>query len=868
MKNHIFTKFTFLLLICLQIFAVTILAENNTTKLSDEKILEILEQTIFPELKLIDSSFIEAIQHIEKLSAQYASNKKGIKINCSSNIFVLCKEKINIHLSNCSLIFALNFLCELNDLSYRIQDGELFIFPEPEKVGGNNVLSNRNQDSEFFIFPEAKKIRGNNASLKKNGILISDEVCKQIFSPYLEGTETPLFITSDSLINAYHVLYEESILQLENAMASKLPEILTFILSKLKNIEKEVTGNTNLVFAAKTRANIVVGIAMKLIDNSFNFEDTELDKILVDEIKKITEAKIIEKPKWLGEPEKEFLALDYSKFKPRGFYTKSEKLKKYFRAISWLQSIPFYVKNDKDFMAILMLGSTITYERFSTDYEKRQDFHNFFKTYKSFIGEKDDWDLITAAYESQIDLSYYFLKRKRKLLIEKAQKHSENSKINDQIMFPPEKSNSINKLNFRIISSYRTPSAILFQQTTDRRYIHRPFPEGLEICVALGSKFAEDKIVSKEKEKLLKIIENNKKVFKGNNLYFSYLNALKTLLDAPEPEAPAFMTNDAWKTKSCNTVLAGWAQLRHTWALQSKQTIEYFGLTRSPEGFVEPNPDFFGRMAELAYKTRMILKSSGVFELNYDSILQNFIKFQKIISGVKSEEQLRERFSKLSREEIMELGIPFMVMEIEHSKAERGTEKYFKENLKWFNTIIIDIKNQNITKHPKVKTILKEFGFDLEKLWYKLENVCRRLETIAHKQLRKKELNESEIKFIKKYGESIAEIMLYGGNSYLTPRDDSPRIVDVFSNSEKGEYLHVGISRPRKIYVLYPWKGKDILCVGAVLPYYEFVNNSRLTDSDWKKMLDSNSRPPILRWQEPIINGGKLTKPDLKDLRE
>jgi hypothetical protein len=118
------------------------------------------------------------------------------------------------------------------------------------------------------------------------------------------------------------------------------------------------------------------------------------------------------------------------------------------------------------------------------------------------------------------------------------------------------------------------------------------------------------------------------------------------------------------------------------------------------------------------------------------------------------------------------------------------------------------------------------------------------------------------------YGKDIAKIMFYDGILDEELNDNAPRIVDIFSNYEIGGYLHVGISRPRKIYVLYPWKGKSVLCVGAVLPYYEFVNNSRLTDSDWKKMLDSDSRPPILKWQEPIINGGRLTKPDLKDLRE
>lgn len=107
--------------------------------------------------------------------------------------------------------------------------------------------------------------------------------------------------------------------------------------------------------------------------------------------------------------------------------------------------------------------------------------------------------------------------------------------------------------------------------------------------------------------------------------------------------------------------------------------------------------------------------------------------------------------------------------------------------------------------------------------------------------------------------------MFYGGNAYLTPQDDAPRVVDVFDNLQKGGYLHVGIARPRKLYVLYPWKGRHVLCEGAVLPYYEFVATSRLTDESWKARLDSAERPSIPEWFAPVVNGGALSQPSLED---
>ena len=143
-------------------------------------------------------------------------------------------------------------------------------------------------------------------------------------------------------------------------------------------------------------------------------------------------------------------------------------------------------------------------------------------------------------------------------------------------------------------------------------------------------------------------------------------------------------------------------------------------------------------------------------------------------------------------------------------------------------------------------------------MWERFESVCHRLESIAHKQLRGVALSESDEAFIRGYGERIAHLMFYNSNSFHDPRDDTPRIVDVFSNAEMGTHMEVGVSRAHQIYVLYPWKDDYLLCEGAVLPYYEFPSESRLNDDEWKALLDSAERPDIPGWFKPIVAGGKL----------
>lgn len=704
-------------------------------------------------------------------------------------------------------------------------------------------------------------------ALDRDGILITNDAYKQVFSAYLSG-DLPIFITSDSLLNAYHVLYEESVLRLENAMAARMPEILRLILDGLEASDDHLKGDPELARRAGDRGRLVIGIALRLLDDGFRFEDDSLDAILDAEVARIVKAGDVMMPDWLGEPDPSFTALDYSRYQPRGFYTRSDRLQRYFRAVSWLQSIPFRVGKDEELLAILMLGNTVTYGKIES-FAKAREIDSFLRAYRNLIGAGDDWDLMSAAHEAQndldLDLDGDALEGKRTWLRKSAEKHGEGPLVNDQIRFAPADPAQTTEPNFRIIAAYRIPSAILFQRTTDLRKFQRDQPEGLEVAAALGSKFARKHLRGDKRKDLLQTIDSCRTYFRGDSLYFQYLRALEALLDEPEPDAPEFMGKEAWQAKSCNTALGGWAQLRHTWSLQAKQSVHYLGLTRVPPGFVEPEPQFFSRMADLAKKTSVVLAKVGAFEPDHLAVAGQLKRFQKIIGKITSEDDMRKVFSELPQEEMLELQLPFHIMAIGPVEAERGSAEYFEQSAKWIASLAEDIEDGHIDRYPDVLAVIEEFSGDLKDLWERLAAISRRLESLAHKQLRGIEWDEEETRFIEDYGTEIAGIMLYGGNSYLTPRDDSPRVVDIHANPQTSTYFHVGIARPRRIYVLYPWQGERLLTRGAIMPYYEFEESRRLTDKVWKKKLDSDDRPAIPNWLRSTLSNGKLTKPVLDD---
>ena len=692
--------------------------------------------------------------------------------------------------------------------------------------------------------------------LQENRILIADQTYKQVFEAYLKGT-VPFFITSDSLLNAYHVLYEESVLRLENANAGKLPEILRTIHDNLSTVGEKWKASPVLAAAAQKRAGIIIGVGLRLLDDSYRTGDKELDAIIEREVKKVVEAKAREMPAWLGKADSTFLGLDYSRYKPRGFYTNSERLKRYFRSVAWLQSIPFRVSKDEELVAVLMLGSCVPRSRFTGHIAKTKKYEVFFRGYRMFIGSGDDWDLLDAGDAARDvsghDLSSGVLAGLKQRLIKKAMLDGKGPQINDQLRFAPLDPNATAEANFRIISAYRTPDGILFQRTTDLRRFRRDFPNGLEVCTALGSRFAREKLTYKDKEKLLKTIDEAKALFSGNSLYFCYLRCLASLLDEVEKDAPGFMKGEPWQAKSCNTALGGWAQLRHTWALQAKQTVHYAGLTMPPKGLVEPEPEFYSRMALLAQRTQAILEQAHLFDMDYNDTAVMLMKLADLLERAGTRKNLNKEIDEVGEEKFKDFEAAFMIM---HHFVDRDDRENLRKPARRIREIAKDLRKGKLPQDSRVRRVLEEFQVDIKALWESLGEISRRLEMLAHKELRGKDWNRQDELFIRDYGTRIAKIMLYGGNSYLSPNDDAPRVVDVYANPYSvvpEHYLHVGVARPRAMYVLYPWRGKQILCKGAVMPYYEFGYTDRLTDAEWKKLLDSEQRPCLPEWVTPIL---------------
>jgi hypothetical protein len=710
------------------------------------------------------------------------------------------------------------------------------------------------------------------ARLERDKLFIEDRCYKQAFEVYIDNPQ-PVFITSDSLLNAFHVLFEDSFRELELRRVTALRENLEAVVKQARENSKESRYPMADLAPGWRLAQYVVGPALCILGTPVEFFDADTRAEIERQVALIRAAEAVKLPSWLGPPSQTLLALDYRRCKPVGFYAESERLSDYFRAVRWLQMIPFRADHDDELTAIMLLGNATRGER------------SLFSGMNDWLGQPDDRDLAFAGRCFRGSFSTgggttwrAVLARYRHFL---AQNHAggEWSQVNSEIRLPPAGGDQPAEVVFRVLSASRLRDAVLFQHLADSGGV----PEGLAVAAQLGSRVAISRLDGKNKSLVrvfppwsvddsdIRSLREGYEVIYADqegdprryrSVYDEYLSVLATLFAPREPDAPVFMDGDVWAAKSCQTALASWAQMRRTFSLQAKLSAYYECATINSPGFIEPNPAFFGVVADLGVRVRVMLERDGAFDrsplaeaekLRDDARFLERLGLHKpsaTIDGIRElnhEDRARYHLMDWDRAKRPEefVGITFMSRN-GGLTSDVQMQQYHAAWIAYLRATADRIENDEGLSEAKDQELRARWGI--------LSQTARQLEGMSHKQLAGRAWSEEDRAFIRGYGETLGNVMGYFGNTWISPRDDAPRWAKVhrFSLAQGDESLAVGVGRARLLHVLYPWNGGEILCQGAVLPYYEYREKERLTDEEWRAKLDSPDAPPQPDWIEAI----------------
>jgi len=707
--------------------------------------------------------------------------------------------------------------------------------------------------------------------LNNQKILITPMTYRQIFEPYLKS-DLPVFITTDTILSAFHVLLDDATFRFEQINAGRISEIVQLLWKAITprkesqakpapssgsegNVKRTAEQDSQdeyrkLTTAARLKAQFAVGVGLKLLgDTDIRLPD-EIQLLVDEEVRNIVRASGRPSPAWPAYESQNKSPVDYAIFRPIGFYSRSEALQRYFRTMRWFQTYPFLIDRDDDLLAILLLGKALS-TAFPDDRAKRLKIEKFFSCYNELMRDGLGFDIMLAAQ----------IRRDRPSDLQAVRKYIAD---NAAAQRPGHAETGLQSGVFHIVAPVITVDRKLFEKTTALDDFDRRRPSGLEMGVAIGSAYAGEQLTAglpaRYAELLINAVEASKGALSSPGLVNSYLNCLAALVDPAEPDAPAFMSADAWQAKSLNTVLAGWVQYRHRLRKDAYATVYAVGdaLEGLPPGFVEPDPEFYGRLGDLVDHLTGSLERCGVFAPARYRIADDLRHYATIVDE-KKYHPVEDKFTDLSEAEIAVVARSTMIMAVVGS-LQFEPEVYKKERQKVVEQIIGFAKRLEMGEYdddPTYQALIIESGLDTKLHWQSLQQMCRWLENLAHKQLRGVAFNKRENYFLTEFGERLAGAMLYGGYSYLHPLDNTPSVVQIFKDTDKDAYLYAGIGRPREILVLYPFQEKEILCRGGILPYYEFVGVSSYSDVEWKKRLDSDERPASPKWFKSIVAPGE-----------
>lgn len=185
--------------------------------------------------------------------------------------------------------------------------------------------------------------------LKKNGFVVVKRGATDNITTFYKNVlneNIPIYVTADTPLHLFHILFDETLKEIEEE--SFYPDIIKVtekFLESSKNDYKKYDGD--LKEAAKRNV-AYFSVAMKLLTSEFSppryvkkWVEWETDKIEahagLPDYSTARENALFKIPE------------DYSQYKPRGHYTRSEELKKYFKGMMWYGRMTFLMKGHGNF---------------------------------------------------------------------------------------------------------------------------------------------------------------------------------------------------------------------------------------------------------------------------------------------------------------------------------------------------------------------------------------------------------------------------------------------------------------------------------------------------------------------------------------
>jgi len=479
------------------------------------------------------------------------------------------------------------------------------------------------------------------ARLARDGVVGSPGAQeKEFFTLYEKAryANVPIFITSDSLLHVYHLMFDKTLRTAETEYFYPLLKTLNrALITQVDAQYQQLRGGPWEDAALRTVA--FVAVAGKAADPGFPVpayaaELAEAELALIQAADGIWPSPLF--------PGLQF-GEDYTQYIPRGHYTLSEDLSAYFKSMMWYGRMTFRLQTQDPAIGEAETRSALLLVRAlrNTQVESRPALDVWADLYDPtafLVGRSDDLTVldyipvIDAVYGKNPPLTTLADDAKLREFIAAADALP-SPRILGLVIAVTDDETQVTK-GLRFMGQRFVPDSYIFRQLIYRNVgtlsDRRGLPKGLDILAAMGSERAYELLDAMDETHYANYVSQMEKMraWTGSltvedwteTVYNAWLYTFYPLLEKPAPQTPSFMQSTAWQDKQLHTSLGSWAELRHDTILYAKQIYAELGGDWMPtppdplpaRGYVEPVPEFYARLAALAAMTRDGLASRSL----------------------------------------------------------------------------------------------------------------------------------------------------------------------------------------------------------------------------------------------------------------
>ncbi len=642
--------------------------------------------------------------------------------------------------------------------------------------------------------------------LAVDGFVVSPGVEKEFFTVYEQAryANVPTFITSDSLLHVYHLLFDKVLRTAERqSFIPLLRELNQAMLAQTDQQYQALQGTEWEDAALRTVA--FIGVGSQLLDPTLEVP-AYAQELVAAELANIEAASgILPSPLFPGLENGE----DYTQYIPRGHYTVSEELTAYFKSMMWYGRMTFRLKTDNpdvgraETRAALLLVHALRTAQVNGQ-PALQAWLDLYNPTVFFVGRSDDLtafqylDVIDAIYGLTPDLAAIADESQLDAFIDAANELPPPQILGLVISVGDDVEETTK--GFRFMGQRFVPDAYIFRQLIYRNVgtqeNPRQLPKGLDVMAAMGSDRAYailDELGETEYANYPEQMEKMQTWVDGlttdewtETLYTTWLYTFEPLLAEPGEGYPQFMQSEAWLDKQLNTSLGSWAELKHDTILYAKQVYAELGggggapLPLPARGYVEPVPEFYARLEALTTMTLEGLQERGLLG---EQDLNSLMRLQSLVAAlqVMAEKELR--------------GEPL-------TEEEHNLIRFYGGELEHLTMAAADRDDED----PAAQPIMDE--------------------------------------------EPQAAVIADVATAPDPDGDGNPNPV----------VLEEAVGRINEIYAVVPLINEDgtiqlQVAKGGVFAYYEFTwpADDRLTDEKWRTMLDEGEAPPLPEWTDSFF---------------